>query len=166
MLQARYTAQADSIVVANYGLGGQKAVDARTRFSAALGTVRPDAVLLMMGSNDIPRGENGAASTAANEVRAMSAEARSRGMRVFIASIPPGRVGGSRTIEPILLIDYYNRMRAVATNEGAVFVDVYNALLPEANRFIGVDGLHPNEAGYAKIAEVFFQAIQNELEVR
>jgi len=34
------------------------------------------------------------------------------------------------------------------------------------NRYIGVDGLHPNEAGYAKIADLFFQAIQANLEVR
>jgi lysophospholipase L1-like esterase len=33
-------------------------------------------------------------------------------------------------------------------------------------RYIGVDGLHPNEAGYARIAELFFDAIQRELEVR
>jgi lysophospholipase L1-like esterase len=57
-------------------------------------------------------------------------------------------------------------MRVVASRQGAVLVDVYNALLPEVTRYIGVDGLHPNEAGYAKIADVFFQAIQANLEVR
>ncbi len=39
-------------------------------------------------------------------------------------------------------------------------------MLPDVFRYIGVDGLHPNEAGYTRIAELFFQAIQADLEVR
>lgn len=166
LLQARYTAQAESIIVANYGRGGEKAANARTRFIDALNAVRPDAVLLMEGTNDIARGEDGAASGAASEVRNMAAEARLRGMRVFIATVAPGRPGGSKTIEPILLFDYANRMQAVASGEGAVLVDVYRALLPSVFTYIGGDGLHPNEAGYARIAEEFFNAIQATLEIR
>ena len=51
-LQGRYASQADSIVVANYGLGGEKAIFARDRFIQALNIVRPEAVLLMEGYND------------------------------------------------------------------------------------------------------------------
>ncbi len=166
LLQARYTAQAESIIVANYGRGGEKAVNARTRFIEALNIVRPDAVLLMEGSNDIAKGEDGAASGAASEIRNMAAEARLRGMRVFIATVAPGRPGGSKTIEPILLLDYANRMRAVAAGEGAVLVDIYQALLSGVFTYIGGDGLHPNEAGYTKIADTFFNAIQATLELR
>ena len=166
LLQARYTAQADNIAVINAGLGGEKAVNARNRFIAALNNFRPEAVLLMEGSNDIARGEDGAASAAAGEIRNMAAEARLRGMRVFIATPAPGRPNLSKTIQPILLLDYSNRMRAVAGSEGAVLVDVYQALLSSVFTYLGGDGLHPNEAGYARIAEEFFNAIQATLEVR
>ena len=54
----------------------------------------------------------------------------------------------------------------MASREGAVLVDLYAAMLPDVQRYIGVDGLHPNEAGYTRIAELFFQAIQANLEVR
>ena len=57
-------------------------------------------------------------------------------------------------------------MRDVAAREGAVLVELYTTMLPDAQRYIGVDGLHPNEVGYAKIADLFFQAIQSTLEVR
>ncbi len=164
-LAARYRAQEDVITVANYGLGGEKAVNARDRFIAALGIVRPDAVLLMEGSNDIARGEDGAASSAAQEIRNMAAEARRRGMRVFIATVAPGRPGGSKTIAPLLLTDYNNRMRSVAATEGAILVDVFAALSSDVNRFIGIDGLHPTELGYARIADTFFAAIRAEFEV-
>jgi lysophospholipase L1-like esterase len=39
-------------------------------------------------------------------------------------------------------------------------------MLPEAGSLIGSDGLHPTEAGYRRIADVFFAAIKRELEER
>ena len=165
-LQGRYASQSSAISVSNYGLGGEKAINARNRFFSALGAVSPEVVLLWHGHNDIPGGLDGAASGAASEMRIMASEARVRGMRVFIGTMLPPRPGGNRTIDQIYITDYNNRMRALAASEGAVLVDVYAALLPEVTRWIGVDGLHPNEAGYTKIADVFFQAIQANFEVR
>ena len=165
-LQGRYSSQADLITVANYGLGGEKVVNARNRYLSALSIVRPDAVLILDGLNDIGGGENGAASTAASEIRVWVAEARSRGMRVFIATPTPGRPGGNRTINPLLLVDWANRVRDIAARDGAGLVELYNTMLPDAQRYIGVDGLHPNEQGYAKIADIFFQTIQSNFEVR
>ena len=164
-LVARYLSQEDNIAVANYGLGGEKAVNARDRFIAALGTARPDVVLLMEGSNDIALGEDGAASGAAREISIMVGEARRRGLPVFLATIPPGRPGGGKTIPTIYLTDYNNRMRAAASSTGATLVDINAALATDVNRYIGVDGLHPNEAGYAKIAETFYNAIRSQFEL-
>ena len=165
-LTGRYSTQAASISVANYGSGGEKAVNARDRFFQALNIVRPEVVLLWHGHNDIPGGLDGAASSAASEMRIMASEARNRGMRVFIATMLPPRPNGNRTISQIFIDDYNNRMRARAASEGAVLVDIYAGLLPDVTRYIGVDGLHPNEAGYIKIADLFFQAIQTNFEVR
>ena len=165
-LQGRYSSQSSSIIVTNSGLGGEKAINARDRFFAALNTVRPEVVLLWHGHNDIPGGVDGAASGAASEMRIMASEARNRGMRVFIATMLPPRPNGNRTIGQLFIDDYNNRMRALAASEGAVLVDMYAALLPEVTRYIGVDGLHPTEAGYVKIADIFFQAIQSNFEVR
>ena len=166
LLRSRYQFQADQIVVSNQGVSGEKAVEARNRFFSAMATVRPDVVLLLEGHNDIPSGADGAASSAANEVRVMAIEAKLRGARVFIGTPVPARPNGNRTIQTLLLVDYANRMRAIASQEGAVLVDLYAAMLPDVFRYIGVDGLHPNEAGYTRIAELFFQAIQADLEVR
>ena len=166
LLRTRYQFQSEQITVENAGVGGEKAIDARNRFFARLSAFRPDAVLILTGHNDIPRGENGAASAAANEVRIMAQGAKAAGARVFIGTPVPGRPGGNRTIDPFLLLDYANRMRAVASQEGAVLVDLHAAMLPEVTRYLGVDGLHPNEAGYTRMAELFFEAIQRELEVR
>ncbi len=166
LLRTRYQFQGDQITVANQGVGGEKAIDARNRFFSAMNSLRPDVVLLLSGHNDIPSGADGAASGAANEVRVMAQEAKLRGARVFIATPVPGRPGGNRTISSFLLMDYANRMRDLASREGAVLVDLYSLMLPDVFRYIGVDGLHPTEAGYTRIAELFYEAIQRELEVR
>ena len=166
LLRSRYQFQGDQIFVFNQGVGGEKAIDARNRYFSAIQALRPDVVLILSGHNDIPTGADGAASGAANEVRIMAQGAKVLGIRVFIATPVPGRPGGNRTISTFLLVDYANRMRDMAAREGAVLVDLYAAMLPDVFRYIGVDGLHPNEAGYARIAELFFQAIQANLEVR
>lgn len=166
LLRGRYQFQADQIIVANHGVGGEKAIDARNRFFSALNSMRPDAVLILSGHNDIPGGADGAASAAATEVRIMAQAAKTQGARVFIGTPVPGRPGGNRTINPLLLLDYANRMRFIASQEGAVLVDLYAMMLPDVVRYIGVDGLHPNEAGYTRMAELFYEAIQRELEVR
>jgi len=165
-LQGRYASQADAITVANYGLGGERVINARNRYLSALSTVRPEVVLILEGLNDIPAGENGAASSAAAEIRVWVAEARLRGMSVFVATPTPGRPGGNRTVNPVLLVDWANRIRDIAARDGAGLVELYNTMLPDVQRYIGVDGLHPNEQGYAKIADLFFQAIQGSFEVR
>jgi lysophospholipase L1-like esterase len=164
-LRGRYAAQAGAMEVFNYGVGGEKVVNTRNRYFSALNATRPDVLLLMEGANDIPLGEDGAASSAAAEIRVWVAEAKARGIRVFLATPTPGRPG-NRQIQPVLLVDYSNRMRRVAEQEAVTLVDLYTLMLPDAQRYIGVDGLHPNEAGYARIADLFFQAIQAALEVR
>jgi lysophospholipase L1-like esterase len=164
-LRGRYAAQASSMEVFNYGFGGEKVVNTRARFFSALNATLPEVLLLLEGANDIPLGEDGAASSAAQEISVWVAEAKARGIRVFLATPVPGKPG-SKQIQPILLVDYANRMRRIADVQGVALVDLYNLMLPDANRYIGVDGLHPNEAGYARIADLFFQAIQGALEVR
>lgn len=165
-LRGRYSSQASLIEVFNYGVGGEKVIASRNRFFSALTVTRPDVLLLMEGANDIPGGADGAASSAANEIRIWVAEAKARGIRVFLATPTPGRPGGSRTIQAVLLEDYAGRMRRVADQEAVTLVDIYALILPDVQRYIGVDGLHPNELGYARIADLFFQAIQGALEVR
>jgi lysophospholipase L1-like esterase len=165
-LRGRYSSQASAIEVFNYGFGGEKVVQARARFFSALNATRPEVLLLMEGLNDIPIGENGAASGAAAEMRVWVAEAKARGVRVFLATPTPGRPGGTKTIPTLFLVDWANRMRTLAAIEGVTLVDLYTLMLPDVQRYIGVDGVHPNELGYARIADFFFQAIQTALEVK
>jgi lysophospholipase L1-like esterase len=161
LLLSRYLAQASSIQVSNDGLPGETAPNAVPRFQAAFGRSGPQAVLLLSGFNGVsgPGGASGAAAA----VSTMASEARNRGARVFIATLTPGRPG-SRQIPDLFLLNYNDRMRQVARGEGAVLVDLFSALSVDVNAYIGIDGLHPNEAGYRKMAETFYAAVRADLE--
>ena len=101
LLRARYTAQADSIVVLDEGLGGQRAADPDefARFRDALNKDNAGAVLLMEGANDL---NNGAAPLATRRRRfrprqrvasdgPRSARPRVAGVRRDVAAAAPRR---------------------------------------------------------------------------
>lgn len=166
LMTTRYTAQASSITVRNEGLSGEKALGdlTQSRFAQAVSTFRPDVVLIMHGYNDI---ENpGVLTATAGAIARMAQEARNRGARIFIANLAPSRTSGANARPSSSVTGFNERLLPVIRGEGATLVDVYGALLPAVNTYIGADGLHPNEAGYRKIAETFLATIQANLEVR
>lgn len=163
-LQATYTAQASSIVVANAGEPNERILDGAQRFPGAYDATRPEVVLLMEGVNGLP-GVGPDISTGV--MRIMVQHAKAGGSRVFVGSMIPQVPGRPRGNTPTSeLLAYNATLRLMSQQEGIVFVDLYTAMLADAATSIGSDGLHPTEAGYRRIAELFFAAIQADLEVR
>jgi lysophospholipase L1-like esterase len=164
-LASRYTTQPDLRVV-NAGRSGEPVVDALPRFLETFDRERPDVVLLLDGYNDLlGRGVAGVESSAA-AMTTIAGEARTRGARVFLATMTPNRPDRQRTIATAAILAYNDRLRALAAAERAVLVDLHAALLPTVDTAIGVDGLHPTEVGYRRIAEAFLAAIVADLETR
>jgi lysophospholipase L1-like esterase len=162
-LSSRYSAQ--GIAVTNAGMPGEWAVSGAERLPGVLMSVRPEVVLLLEGYND-PLQFSSGMSAAVAAIDTMAKDARFRGCRVFIASLTPGRPGASHAIPASLITSYNSRLRTVAAGEQAVFVDLYEALGSDVNTYIGIDGLHPTEAGYRRMADAFFAAIRADLEVK
>lgn len=172
LLRMRYRGQ--SLVVINAGRGGEFVGRGATRerLEARIDGDRPEVLLLMEGFNDLnleaQRDEPGQPylREAVATIEEMVEIARSGGLRVFLATIPPVRPPGTKNLSPELpaLIESYNaEMRSVAESEGAVLVDVYSAMVNRLD-LIGVDGLHPTAQGYELIAQTFFDAIRANLE--
>ena len=165
LLSARYTNQ--TITVFNRGLGGEESWRALARFIASFTADNPDAVVLHEGYNDYLRAETGAIGIANIEhgIRELAGEARRRGARVFICTLSPGRPGRGQ-IQTSALLEINERLRGIARNEGAVVIDLYNALSPDVNAYISIDGLHLTPAGYRRVAETVFAAIRADLEIK
>lgn len=162
-LRSRYLSQASNIVVVNAGVGGERLTAGVLRFEEAFDTHRPEVVLLMEGINDLL---SLGPEVSTSLLQFMAQQAQSRNARVFLGSMLP-TVPGRRLSQPTANVVLFNsRLQAMATQQGLVYVDLYNTLLPEAQAIISDDGLHPTVLGYRRIADVFFDAIRANLEER
>ncbi len=159
-LAERYAGQ--TIAVDNAGRPGESATRALSRFVATLADARPDAVLLLDGYNDV---ESLASITAAATAMAQMVEAaQSHGATVFVATLTPGIPGRQRSPSESLVGAYNALVRTVAASHAVALVDLFELAAANPAAWIGVDGLHPTEEGYARIAAAFFGAIRDGLE--
>lgn len=162
-LIARYVTQSASIVVANSSKPGEHPHEGVQRFTDAVAAERPEVVLLLEGSNSLwLYGSDLPTFALAQMVEA----AKARGAQVFVATLPPTRPGLRNSLPQVELDATNRKIAEMAASMGVTLVNLYDALLPEASTLIGSDGLHPTEAGYRRIAEIFFAAIRTNLEVR
>ena len=162
-LQATYTNQVASIGVINAGEASERILDGLQRFPGVFDAVRPEVLLIMEGANGLPQV---GPDISAGVMRIMVQHAKAGNARVFVGSMIPQVAGRPRATTPASeLLAYNTTLRLMSQQEGVVFVDLYNPMLPDAPTVIGSDGLHPNETGYRFIAQLFFEAIRRELEV-
>jgi lysophospholipase L1-like esterase len=169
LLAKRYTAQ--EITVANEGKGGECpigcSVNAVDRLPAVLSSRMPQWLLLQEGVNNINFDLPSSIPNVINGLRMLIQQAKARGVPVMVGTLLPERPrseGGCRGYGPELIAPANDQIRALVQSEGEVLVDLYEAFGGGPGTLIGVDGLHPTEEGYAKIAETFFEEIKKRLE--
>lgn len=163
-LQSTYAGQASAITVINAGEPSERILDGAQRFPGTYDTVRPEVVLIMEGVNGLPLV---GPDISTGVMRLMVQHAKAGNARVFVGSMIPQVPGRPRASTPVAeLLAYNNTLRLMSDQEGVIFVDLYNPMVADAAALIGSDGLHPTEAGYRRIAELFFSAIRAALEAR
>jgi acyl-CoA thioesterase I len=158
-LAARYTAQ--TITVADLGLGGERAEEGVSRLPGVLQNPQPDLVLLMEGANDLSALGATGPSRAAAAMDQMVRICKTRNLAVMLAGIPPERPGGRNAGGVSLVAPYNDRLREVALSNGVEFVDIAAGFQddPSLLSLLGSDGLHPTDAGYERIAQAFYDRI-------
>jgi lysophospholipase L1-like esterase len=161
-LTARYVGQ--SINLINDGRAGENAqATGRTRLPTALDIYHPGALLLMEGSNDLLGGSAGAAAGLA-ALGEMVRAAKARNVTVLLATLAPQRLGGIRNGVALMIPGFNESIKALAQQEGVTLVDIFTAMGGDG-RYIGRDDEHPTPEGFEVMAQAFFQAIQQKLEV-
>jgi lysophospholipase L1-like esterase len=159
-LRARYSTQPE-IVVLNEGRAGEFAADGRARLPDAIKAHAPEVLLLMEGANELNFfGRNGVTRTVV-AIEDMVKDAHRRGLLVLVATLPPQRPGGTKAFGAAHVTELNAQLRKTALEEGAGVVDVHAQL---DLSFVGEDGLHLTEAGYARLAEIFAAAIRQAFE--
>ena len=151
------------------GIGGQTTPQMVLRMMSDVVALRPRAVHIMGGTNDIA-GNTGPMrpEMSENNVRAMTDIAQRHGIKVLIASVPPAaQFPWAPQIETRHAIAQLNRrLKRVAHETGSIWVD-YHAVLDDGTGAmkpgLAVDGVHPTEAGYDAMATVIYPILAQAL---
>jgi lysophospholipase L1-like esterase len=170
LLTKRYTAQ--EITVANEGKGGEcpigcGSVNGVDRLPTVLTARMPQWLLLQEGINNINSNVPSSIPNAINGLRMLIHQAKAQGVPVMVGTLLPERPqseGGCRGYAPDLVAPANDQIRQLVQTEGEVLVDLWEAFGGVPGDLIGVDGLHPTPAGYAKMAETFYDEIKRRLE--
>ncbi len=169
LLSARYIDQ--TIVVLNRGRAGERAYPREggtggvTRLPGVLDRDKPQVLLLLHGANDLLAAAASGLFDAAigriiTALEDMIQIAHARGVQVMLANFPPQNPNGSRGGGAEAVVELNNEIAALASDEGVVLVDLFGGLNGTPTGSIGVDGLHPTDSGYTKIANIWYEAIR------
>jgi lysophospholipase L1-like esterase len=156
----------------NRGIGGQNTAQMLVRFRQDAIGLKPKVVVIHGGMNDLARMMGpGTRGTFSDNIMSMAELARGNGIQVVLASLlPVCDCGVEQTSlrSPVKIGDWNEWLQEYAAKNGAVYLDYYSALAQGRSfkRDMTVDGLVPNEAGYAAMAPLVEQAIAQALRAR
>ncbi len=153
----------------NRGISGQTTPQMLVRFPQDVIALHPAAVVILAGINDIA-GNTGAETLGEIEAyyRAMVTLAQANHVRVVISSVLPAAAfpwhpGVDPRAEVVALNAW---LKQFAAEQGAVWLDYYTAMAgPDGGMKAGlaIDGVHPNDAGYAVMEPLARAAVMKAL---
>lgn len=165
VLEGKLQAYLGRANVENQGADGTRSNQGAARIQSSLDRVHPAYALIIYGTNDWNAGEckdRPPCYTIAS-LRTIVETCKSHQSLPVLSTIPPVNVGYDFRTPPDRqewVSDQNKLVSSLAKEEGAVLVDIFTALVKQPNlSSLFSDHVHPNDAGYAIIADEFFKAI-------
>lgn len=155
----------------NRGISGQTTPQMLVRMYPDVIDLKPAAVILLAGTNDIAQNTGPETAKMVEEnYQAISELAQAHGIKVILCSLTPvsDYTAHQQTTgrPPAQILELNAWVKGYAARVHAGFADYYSALV-DSNGMLkngySDDGLHPNERGYALLAPVAEQAIEKAL---
>ncbi|MGA2002615.1 MAG: SGNH/GDSL hydrolase family protein [Terriglobales bacterium] len=149
----------------NRGISGQTTPQILLRFRQDVIALKPAVVVILAGTNDIAENTGPTTLEAIEDnLTSMVELAQKNRIRVVLASVlPVERYPWHQEIRPIEKIQTLNGwMKQYAGRVGVEFLDYYTAMADQKSGLkggLGEDGVHPNRAGYAIMADLAVKAI-------
>jgi acyl-CoA thioesterase-1 len=157
----------------NRGISGQTTTQMLGRFKQDVLDLKPKAVLILAGTNDIARGIPAAAVQ--DNLSMMADLAKAHGIKVLFASILPvsdyhkaenPRFEMTKNHPPFTIQQVNTWLKEYCRREGFTYVDYY-AAMADTNGQLPADqsddGLHPNAKGYRVMSPAALQSIDRVL---
>jgi lysophospholipase L1-like esterase len=164
----------------NRGIGGQTTPQILVRFRQDVIALKPKVVVILAGTNDIA-GNTGPMTLeqTGDNIASMTELAKANGIRVVLSSVLPvsdtvrrenGEFYIQTTSRPLAKIIAMNQwLKSYAERNGCFYLNYYSAMV-NRNGFVRdgltFDGLHPNAKGYAIMAPLAEQAIEQALRAK
>ncbi len=149
----------------NRGIDGQTTPQMLVRFRQDVVALKPKVVVILAGTNDIA-GNTGPSTLEMIEdnIRSMTEIARANHIRVVLCSVLPAlSYKWKPDLRPAQTIVALNAwLRSYASQIGARYVDFHSAMRDSADGLrveLGLNSVHPNEAGYRVMAPLVERAI-------
>jgi lysophospholipase L1-like esterase len=159
----------------NRGISGQTTTQMLGRFLEDVVALRPRAVLILAGTNDLARGIP--ANGIEDNLSMMGDLARAHGIKPLFASILPvsdyhkdvdPRWEMTTTRPPTAIRQVNDWLKQYCQREGFTYVDYYTAMADTNGQLPADqadDGLHPNAKGYRVMSPVALSAIDRVLAI-
>ena len=153
----------------NRGISGQTTAQMLIRFRQDVVDLKPSAVLILAGTNDIA-GNTGLSTLKMIEdnLASMAEIASANHIRLIFASVLPVSDypwrPGLHPAETVRTLNLW--LRSYAQTHRAIYLDYYSAMTtPQGglDRILSKDGVHPTDAGYALMAPLAEKAIAESL---
>lgn len=157
----------------NRGISGQITGEMLGRMQADVINLKPAAVLILAGTNDIARGVS--VSTIENNLVMIADLAAYQQIRPSFASILPvsdyhknvnPQYTQTARRPPSTILTLNNWLKQLCAQRGYVYVDYYSSMVDSAGFLqadLSDDGLHPNAKGYRVMAPIALNAIDRAL---
>jgi lysophospholipase L1-like esterase len=153
----------------NRGISGQVTGEMLGRFKADVIDLKPAAVVILAGTNDLAR--NTPVSTITNNYIMMAELAKLHGIKVIFASVLPVSDyhkatnpdwERSKARPPASILALNDWMKRYSASQNHTYLDYFTALADSSGMLkadMADDGLHPNAAGYRAMAPLAQAAI-------
>jgi len=144
--------------VINRGIGGEDVQTGTTRIGSVLSADHPGFILIMEGTNNASRCDD--ASFIVGNLKTMVDRAKANRTVPILGTIPPNFRSPQCAQD---VIDAANpKIRSLASAEGIVLAEIFDGM--NNRSLFGLapdrDPLHPNEQGYAVMANIWFSALK------
>lgn len=159
LLRSYFSAESPTVI--NRGVAGEQVASGVSRLPMELINHSPDVLLLQEGANDV--GQRSPLGIA-RDLRSMLQLAKMRNVQVVLGTMLPEQGSPCHTLTPSSVPPINDAIRDMAASENVPLVDLYARFGDPPGGLIGVDGLHPSEAGYRVIAEAFFAELRQRFE--